>query len=60
MLYNTEVCPLFSNKAYDWSSVTVTVPRVKVSIATLTDLNLLAYQTAIIQWRNFNKDMYKL
>ena len=38
----------------------VIVQRVKVSVAILTDLNLLSYQTAIIQWRNFNKDMYKL
>ena len=38
----------------------VIVQRVKVSVAILTDLNLLPYQTAIIQWRNFNKDMYKL
>ena len=38
----------------------VIVQRVKVSVAILTDLNLLPYQTAIIQSRNFNKDMYKL
>ena len=38
----------------------VIVQRVKVSVAILTDLNLFSYQTAIIQWRNFNKDMYKL
>ena len=38
----------------------VIVQRVKVSVAILTDLNLLPYQTAIIQWRNFNKYMYKL
>ena len=38
----------------------VIVQRVKVSVAILTDLNLLSYQTAIIQWQNFNKDMYKL
>ena len=34
--------------------------RVKVSVANLTDLNLLSNQTAIIQWRNFNKGMYEL
>ena len=35
----------------------VIVQRVKVSVAILTDLNLLPYQTAIMQWRNFNKDI---
>ena len=34
--------------------------RVKVSVAIPTDLNLLPYQTVIIQWRNFNKDLHKL
>ena len=38
----------------------VIVQRVKVSVAIVNDLNLLPYQTTIIQWRNFNKDMYKL
>ena len=38
----------------------VIVQRVKVSVAILTDLNLLPYQITIIQWSNFNKDMYKL
>ena len=33
----------------------VIVQRVKVSLAILTDLNLLPYQTVIIQWRNFDK-----
>ena len=33
----------------------VTVRRVKVSVAILTDLNLLPYRTAITQLRNFNK-----
>ena len=38
----------------------VIAQRVKVSVTILIDLNLLPYQTTIIQWRNFNKDMYKL
>ena len=38
----------------------VIVQSVKVSVAIVTDLNLLPYHTGIIQWRNFNKDMYKL
>ena len=38
----------------------VILQRVKVSVAILTDLNLLSYQTAIIKYRNFNKDMHKL
>ena len=38
----------------------VVVLRIKVSAAILTVLNLLPYQTAIIQLRNLNKDMYKL
>ena len=33
----------------------VIVQRVKVSLAILSDLNLLPYQTVIIQWRNFDK-----
>ena len=41
-------------------TMSVIVQRVKVSVAILSDLNLLPYQTAIIQLRNFNKDMYKL
>ena len=35
----------------------VIVQRVKGSVAILTDLNLLPYQTTIIQWRNLNKDI---
>ena len=38
----------------------VIIQRVKVSVAILTDLNLLLEQTTIIQSRNFNKHMYKL
>lgn len=35
----------------------VIVQRVKVSVVILADLNLLPYQNATIQWRNFNKDI---
>ena len=38
----------------------VIVQRVKISVAILTDLNLLPHQTAIMQWRNFNKDIFKI
>ena len=34
--------------------------RVKLSVTFLTDFNLLPYQTDIIQWRNFYKDIYKI
>ena len=37
--------------------LTVIVQRVKVPVAILTDLNLLPYKTAIIQWRKFDKDI---
>ena len=40
-----------------WGIRCVIVQRFKVSVAILTDLNLLPYQTAIMQWRNFNKDI---
>ena len=36
----------------------VIVQRVKVSVAVLTDFELLPCQTVIIQWRNFNQEMY--
>ena len=36
-------------------SPSVIFRRVKVSVAILTDLNLLPYRTAITQLRNFNK-----
>ena len=37
--------------------IDVIVQKVKVSVAILTDLNVLPYQTAVIKWRNFNKDI---
>ena len=49
---------VFTKAVFVYSEITYVIfQRTEVFVAILIDLNLLPYQTAIIWWRNFNKDI---